>query len=686
MGIILSIQNSIGSSTTSGIRKVFEFTINTANTSSGSSTSTQFKLPLTTSTGLKCKVDWGDGTSNTITSHTAPEVTHTYASSGIYTVKITGKLLGWAFSNGGDRLKILNIAKWGALKISVEAGFYGCENMTGTATDVPTITTTSLAYYFENTKFNGELNYWNVSGVSVFLRMFRFASQFNQPLDLWNMSNATNLRTMFAHSLFNQNVNSWNVSNVTNFINTFGFCTFNQPLDLWVLNTSQPIDMTGMFESNTAFNQNIGAWNTISVTNMQYMFDDCPTFNNDGDSSIGAWNTSNVTNMENMFFNATAFNQNIGAWNVSKVTNFISMFNNATAFNNGGSDDIDNWVFSTTSNINMSQMFGGITTALSCKFNRYIGSWDTQRVTNMGGMFSRNTAFNQDIGSWNTSNVTNMASMFSSASSFNQDIGSWNTSNVTNMSNMFSSTSSFNQNIGAWNTGNVTNMQSMFNSASAFNNGGSSDINNWILNTTLSVNLGGMFKSCPFNQPIGNWNTSAVTSMSAIFEGASAFNQNIGSWNVSNVTTFQDMFNSASAFNNGGSSDINNWILNTTLSVNLRSMFSLANSFNQPIGSWDTSNVTSMQTMFFQATAFNQDISDWNIANVTNFTNFMLNKTNLNYSATNLDLIYNKWSLQSVQPNLSINFGTIKYTASGQAGKDVLTGAPNNWIVVDGGI
>jgi hypothetical protein len=37
----------------------FEFTINTANTSSGSSTSTQFKLPLTTSTGLDCVVDSG---------------------------------------------------------------------------------------------------------------------------------------------------------------------------------------------------------------------------------------------------------------------------------------------------------------------------------------------------------------------------------------------------------------------------------------------------------------------------------------------------------------------------------------------------------------------------------------------------------------------------------------------------
>jgi hypothetical protein len=90
--------------------------------------------------------------------------------------------------------------------------------------------------------------------------------------------------------------------------------------------------------------------------------------------------------------------------------------------------------------------------------------------------------------------------------------------------------------------------------------------------------------------------------------------------------------------------------------------------------------------MFRGAFVFNQNIGSWNISNVNDFGNFMFGKTNLNYSSANLDAIYNGWSLLSVQPNETINFGTIKYTLAGQAGRNILTGAPNNWTITDGGI
>jgi surface protein len=100
------------------------------------------------------------------------------------------------------------------------------------------------------------------------------------------------------------------------------------------------------------------------------------------------------------------------------------------------------------------------------------------------------------------------------------------------------------------------------------------------------------------------------------------------------------------------------------------------------------SGVTDMYQMFNSATAFNQDIGSWNVSGVTDFNGFMNNKTFSNFLATNLDSIYNGWSsLPSVKPNLpNVNFGTIKYTSSGVAGKAILTGSPYNWVIVDGGI
>jgi surface protein len=47
--------------------------------------------------------------------------------------------------------------------------------------------------------------------------------------------------------------------------------------------------------------------------------------------------------------------------------------------------------------------------------------------------------------------------------------------------------------------------------------------------------------------------------------------------------------------------------------------------FNQPINSWDTSNVTNMTSMFKNSASFNQNISNWIVSQVTSFTRFRIN-------------------------------------------------------------
>jgi surface protein len=68
--------------------------------------------------------------------------------------------------------------------------------------------------------------------------------------------------------------------------------------------------MYSMFYDSSHFNQDIGQWNTSSVSDMSYMFAYASDFN----QHIGQWDTSRVSSMYGMFYRASDFNQNLCAW------------------------------------------------------------------------------------------------------------------------------------------------------------------------------------------------------------------------------------------------------------------------------------------------------------------------------------------------------------------------------------
>ena len=176
------------------VQIAFVSTWNTANTSAGSSTSTQVKLPLVNGGTYNFVVNWGDGNSNIITAWNAAETTHTYSTSGTYTVSISGICTGWQFNNTGDRLKFLSVTTWGILKLGdVANNFQGCANLnlTTVSDNLNTTGKAYFAYLFTGctslTSVNN-INSWDTNAVLYLDGMFQSCPNFNQALSFSTVS------------------------------------------------------------------------------------------------------------------------------------------------------------------------------------------------------------------------------------------------------------------------------------------------------------------------------------------------------------------------------------------------------------------------------------------------------------------------------------------------------------------
>lgn len=381
-------------------------------------------IPVVEDSSNNYTIDFGDGT--VLTNQTGT-VTHTYNDTFVqpYTITMTGtfkhiRFKDTAYLTSSNQVFSHNnwlrsIDQWGTNQWgSMQGAFYDCKSLTITATDIPDLSqVTNMSEMFK--------------GVSGYVQGTPIGSQDMSNLVNWNVSNVTNMESMFQSSYFNHSINQWDVSNVTNMRSMFAVSSFNQLLDNW--DVSNVTDMSYMFNA-TLYNQPLNNWDVSNVTDMSSMFN----FSYDFNQPLDNWDVSNVTNMKDMFNNA-GFNQDISNWNVSSVTDMSGMFSNSP-FN----QPLNNWDVSNVTD--MSYMFA------ESLFNQPIGNWDVSSVTNLNGMFS-NSPFNQPIGDWDVSNVLFMYGMFQHTP-FNQPINDWDVSNVIEMSMMFNYASAFNQPLNNW--------------------------------------------------------------------------------------------------------------------------------------------------------------------------------------------------------------------------------------------
>jgi surface protein len=308
---------------TSNFNPSFKFKVKTNEPGSASDT---FILPLYDMSGYSFRIDWGDTTSDTITTWDAAALTHVYAGgAGIYTIEIKGTCPRIYFNySATDRRKIIEILDWGNIGLtSCNNMFAGCNNLTSSATDAPDLSgVTDMSGMFALAwSYNGAMNSWDVSTITDMSFLFNECVVFNQPLNSWDVSSVTNMEQMFYDAEdFNQDIGDWVPSSVLNMRSMFAQTeAFNQDLDAW--DVSSVNYMTYMFQNARAFNGALNGWDVSSVTTMYGMFSGADAFN----KPLSSWDVSSVEDMSYML-ESTIFDQDLGGWDVTALTDATGMF------------------------------------------------------------------------------------------------------------------------------------------------------------------------------------------------------------------------------------------------------------------------------------------------------------------------------------------------------------------------
>ena len=548
-----------------------------------------FSLPLDSSSTINSTVDWGDSSSDTITSFDQAESTHTYATAGTYTIKMLGTVNGWAFNNAGDRLLIRDISRWGVFNWSKKSAFFGCAGLTVSALDRPLITTdefyaefagctalteipslgnwdifslTKIQYMFYQSPNVASIDVsgWDVSNVSIFSNMFNtLVTEIGNLISIgdisgWDVSNGTSFQNMFRGTgITSINISGWDLRGTTNG-NRFASGIFASCISLQSI-TARNIQLGNkinyMFQETQSLQSlDLTGADFSTVTETMFAFAGCdlPTIDISG-FGLGA-----LTEVEYMFQNMT----NTTTVNISNLTfgpgaDASTMFSiyqsNGDSSGNSSSltsivcEDID----ASASNISLAYMFYRCISLTSLD----VSTWDTSGVVDMQAMFYDTRGLTSAIvglNSFDTSNVTNFNFVMGQEAlsnggpfggGFIYNLSNWRLTSATNVTQMFKNNRMISSlNASNWDVGSVTNFDSMFETLDYCVT--ISGLHTW--DVSSGVNFTQMFQNHKINTNIdvSGWNMSSATNVTQMLYDCDMFNSSLAGWDISSVESGLD--------------------------------------------------------------------------------------------------------------------------------------------------
>lgn len=226
-----SVSRSIASSVAPSLLGASTGTTDLVMTVAIASDGDSFEL-ATVSGGFNAVVNWGDGNSDLITASDDPDLTHTYATAGTYTIAISGTFPRLRMGNSGTRSALRTVENLGVLGWTDEglrAAFQNCSGLTTfkagntdtssvevfqgmfqncsslTSVDargMDTSSATNVSVMFKQTSSLStvDVSQFNTSSVTNFSQMFRFTGATDVRCDLFDISSATNLGNFFGNS------------------------------------------------------------------------------------------------------------------------------------------------------------------------------------------------------------------------------------------------------------------------------------------------------------------------------------------------------------------------------------------------------------------------------------------------------------------------------------------------------